>query len=414
MTKTNGQRDEASPPKKQRRAESPASSSGRRHGVSQVTRDIIRPSVSAAASIPGRLTSIEQEIVASQKKEAAAGAEKVRRQLMPVDSMLDVFAFIGRGDLDNWTTVSKEFGRRTRSAAPLRKVKSIHVYRNAGGGPYEAVFVDKFHAREVGKTSDDLSEMLQFFFGGLRGCNVQRYISIQDIPITEDFVASMRAIKNSWKCRGDQVFLLSLVMDVDVFELLRSFPCIRSISRQTLRFLGKHFHGGEHGKVDGILLGQLSSAGIREIGALVDHGGLTDEAVLDFLFANHDDVDADHPRRFELRGAKSLSPQFVSKLVKACRDSSNNDPFELYLTFGNRSHFDLQHLKEQVRQGALRGRLFDETRVWEFQFDDPYGLEVKIRDSRGGWDHTESGTLHAIRNCTPIRQIRLARMSDYL
>ncbi|KAH7700788.1 hypothetical protein AAVH_32089 [Aphelenchoides avenae] len=114
-------------------------------------------------------------------------------------------------------------------------------------------------------------------------------------------------------------------MDVDVFELLRAFPCIRSISRQTLRFLGKHFHGGEHGKVDGILLGQLSSAGIREIGALVDHGGLTDEAVLDFLFANRDDADAKHPRRFELRGAKSLSPHFVSKLVKACRDCANND-----------------------------------------------------------------------------------------
>lgn len=60
---------------KQRRAESPTSSSGRTHGVSQVTRDIIRPSLAAAAS---SLSPIEKEMVASQKAEAAAGAEKVR------------------------------------------------------------------------------------------------------------------------------------------------------------------------------------------------------------------------------------------------------------------------------------------------------------------------------------------------
>ncbi|KAH7694902.1 hypothetical protein AAVH_38046 [Aphelenchoides avenae] len=137
MTKTNDQRDEASPSKKQRRAESPTSSSGRTRGVSQVTRDIIRPTVAAAARMPVGLSPIAKEMIASQEEEAAAGAEKVRRQLMPLDSMLDVFAFTGRGDLDNWTTVSKEFGRRTRSAAPLRKVKSIHVYK-WGAGPYEA------------------------------------------------------------------------------------------------------------------------------------------------------------------------------------------------------------------------------------------------------------------------------------
>ncbi|KAH7698917.1 hypothetical protein AAVH_33985, partial [Aphelenchoides avenae] len=78
-------------------------------------------------------------------------------------------------------------------------------------------------------------------------------------------------------------------------------------------------------------------------------------------------------------------------------------PFELYLTFGQRTHFDLQQFVDQVRQGTLQVRLFDETRVREFQFDDPYGLEMKTRDSRGGWGHTESGTLHAFRNCTPIR-----------
>lgn len=58
------------------------------------------------------------------------------------------------------------------------------------------------HAREVGKTSEDIADMLQFFFGALRGCYVERYISIQDIPITADFVTSMKDIKSSWKCQG--------------------------------------------------------------------------------------------------------------------------------------------------------------------------------------------------------------------
>lgn len=56
-------------------AESLTLSSGRIHGVSQVTRALIRPTVAVAA---GRLSPIEKEIVASQKEEAAAGAENVR------------------------------------------------------------------------------------------------------------------------------------------------------------------------------------------------------------------------------------------------------------------------------------------------------------------------------------------------
>ncbi|KAH7712948.1 hypothetical protein AAVH_19727 [Aphelenchoides avenae] len=404
MMKTNDQHEDASPPKKLHCAESLTLSSGRIHGVSQVTRALIRPTVAVAA---GRLSPIEKEIVASQKEEAAAGAENVLRQLMPLESMRDVFAYTGRGDLDNWTIVSKEFGRRTRSDAPLRAVKSIHEYRHAGAGPYESVFVDQFHAREVGKTSEDLEEVLEFFFGGLRRCYVERYVSIQDIPVTEDFITSMRAIKHNWICQGGQVLLLSLDLDVDVFELLRAFPCLQSISQQTLRFLSKHFRPQEGAaRIDDALLGKLSSLVVREIGAIKDRGGLTDNGILNFLFANNEYADGAEQRRgMELRGAKALSRQFVLKLVKACRET--NHPFELYLTFGRRIHFDLRQFAEEVRQGTLRGRHFDDTRVWEFHFDDPHGLEVMIQD--GGH---RSGTLHAFRHCTPIHQICFTSASD--
>lgn len=112
--------------------------------------------------------------------------------------------------------------------------------------------------------------------------------------------------------------LLSLDLDVDVFELLRAFPCLQSISQQTLRFLSKHFRPQEGAaRIDDALLGKLSSLVVREIGAIKDRGGLTDNGILNFLFANNEYADGAEQRRgMELRGAKALSRQFVLKLVK--------------------------------------------------------------------------------------------------
>ncbi|KAH7715337.1 hypothetical protein AAVH_17270 [Aphelenchoides avenae] len=303
MSKTNDQRERDSSLTKQHRANLPAISERMRE-VSQARRNIVRPFVAATTSVPCRLSPIEQEMIANRKEEAEAGTEEVRRRSLPSESLLEVFAFIGR--------------------------------RN-------------------------------------------------------------------------QTWLLSLDLEsgVDVFDLLRSFPCYRSVSTQTLRFLGKHFHTEDDvGKIDEVLLGKLSSMGVRETGVIEHHDRLTDEAVLEFLFANCEKAGEVKRRRIlELRSAQAVSSQFCSKLVKACCESRSNHPFELYLTLARQTHFDLQQFADQVPHEALRWRPFnDGSRTWQYRFDGPRGFVVKIKDFWAG-NHAESAALHVFRNCAPTRRI---------
>lgn len=102
-----------------------------------------------------------------------------------------------------------------------------------------------------------------------------------------------------------------------VFHLLTSFPDVRSISAQTLRFLGQHCRPAKLGILDDLLLGVLTEMGVRKLG-VTTASALTDEALLRFLFAGC--AETDGLRRYiELWNVDSLSSQFLGKLVKVSR-----------------------------------------------------------------------------------------------
>ncbi|KAH7707566.1 hypothetical protein AAVH_25200 [Aphelenchoides avenae] len=221
---------------------------------------------------------------------------ELRQQVLPSDTLLDVFNFSGRRDLDKRIVVSRQYYSVIQRAQPLRRVEDVLFYYDSYNKEYRAVFRYAQHGRTIAvrKFSKAFKRIMEIFVSYLRFCFVRGTIEIGDtgetLYIGQDFVGRLKSIRGDYNCTKRPVFYgkISLMPGLDVFDLICAFPHYRTINKDTLRFLQGHVGLNDD------LLRSLASRGIwsqtnvRACNEMhrsgMDGKEITEDGILDFAF----------------------------------------------------------------------------------------------------------------------------------
>ncbi|KAH7715389.1 hypothetical protein AAVH_17223, partial [Aphelenchoides avenae] len=264
-----------------------------------------------------------------------SSSAKTLRDVLPKETIVDVFDFSTREDLDDWTTVSRKFHKSTQNAQPLRRVHRVTLTCREVTCPshfikrkqYEAVFylkgTDEPQDGRVAKNfiEPDVISICTPFFSCLRFCCVKTGVIVRSFPIDRAFVDDLKAINKDFHTEvgfpACEWYNVSFAEDVDPYDAITSFPSFRRIAFSTLASLVKHFGGPNDA-----LLCSLAVHGVwcvripdEKVVPHVGESRITEDGVLDFAFGDYEDDE--EGRRLETFPEVALTPQFFEKLEKA-------------------------------------------------------------------------------------------------
>ncbi|KAH7722981.1 hypothetical protein AAVH_09453 [Aphelenchoides avenae] len=117
-----------------------------------------------------------------------------RQQVLPTDTLLDIFDASERTDLDAWNIVSRQYIQLIRRAKPLRTVDEVTLSRDGRKKVYRTVFfyVDEDERQlELWDASSNAADHLAFFFLALRFCYIDGPLKIGSVSIDREFLSGL-------------------------------------------------------------------------------------------------------------------------------------------------------------------------------------------------------------------------------
>ncbi|KAH7716687.1 hypothetical protein AAVH_15869 [Aphelenchoides avenae] len=136
-------------------------------------------------------------------------AYKVRKQVLAMDALLDVFSYTDRHTLDDANVVSAAFNATAQRASPLRIVKDAHFYHCTEDHTFHVTVYynratkggTKNQRKAMRVVADNMDEATLNFFRSLRFCNVSRRIRLFNLRIQQPFVDQLKAVAKQFLCK---------------------------------------------------------------------------------------------------------------------------------------------------------------------------------------------------------------------
>ncbi|KAH7698110.1 hypothetical protein AAVH_34802, partial [Aphelenchoides avenae] len=319
-----------------------------------------------------------------------------RQQVLPTDTLLDIFDASERTDLDAWNIVSRQYIQLIRRAKPLRTVDEVTLSRDGRKKVYRTVFfyVDEEERQlELWESSSNAADHIAFFFLALRFCHIDGPLKIRSVSIDRDFLSGLTSVKNDFTFNGSLLSLDSHACkqeDVEPLDALCAFPSLRALNYSTLQFLCPW-----PCTVKDEFLSSLASRGIFEIGCVMgvpgvfDNGlpgqDVTEDGILDFCFGDYDDGGKE--RLLHVTDAQ-LTSQFVRRLVEACRASKSNHKLTLKIAISELMG-DLELAVDGMEDSAKDGS------KWELSVD---GMDLRVLYHPWGTRYDMHGLIRCVRN----------------
>ncbi|KAH7696482.1 hypothetical protein AAVH_36445 [Aphelenchoides avenae] len=282
------------------------------------------------------LKTMGSALVTPGSKTVSKPAYKVRQQVLPAESLLDVFNYVDRRTLDGANVVS-----------PRDQSFHVTVY-------FKRAYVDLTKGRMYNErnalemVADDMEEAVVTFFRFLRFCNVSGSIRLYHLRIEQIFVEQLKAVAMHFLCDGSNLELndVSLADDVHAFDLLLAFPSFRELDHNTYDFLEQRVGNGDD------LLKALEGSEFSEA------------AVLDYLFGDYKDDGEVRELKIDF---PALSKKLLINLVQACRERRSELKIALNITTCD--DFDVDELAANGEKHPMfRCADSGEPYVWLFRF----------------------------------------------
>ncbi|KAH7711962.1 hypothetical protein AAVH_20722 [Aphelenchoides avenae] len=314
-----------------------------------------------------------------------------------MESLVDMFHFLDRETLDNQEVVCMRFAEAfTNVTDILRPVREI---RFTGGNANGQSFAVEYRQEKINRrghktchaltfTGNCLSELVDIFANGLRGCIIFERIIFRGVDIDRRCVEGLNAVAMDY-CFADQLYSsLSLrnvhFKDISPIDFLTAFPRYRSFDCYPTGTF----------KPEGVtdeLIVRLAAHGIWEhhVGMWQSNGAITEDGILRYCFGEYPN---DEPGRKLFVNNAAVSPKFLEHLVEARRQCKNHCP--IYLIMSGLPTLDTNGI---AHQGHAAGH--------EWTFED-------IPNFRISYDPTH----HYLRcysdaNYAPTTQLRLLRFT---
>ncbi|KAH7711113.1 hypothetical protein AAVH_21585 [Aphelenchoides avenae] len=185
--------------------------------------------------------------------------------------------------------------------------------------------------------------------------------------------------------------------DVNPLDLLSSFSSFQSLNRGTCLLLRTRF------RADDAYLKALALRGIWDHSDLLGvdesilHSGfVTDEGMLDFAFGDYGN---DPDDRYLVLNRPSMSPQFLNKLVEACRVSKSRHSLVIDITTQISQQLDIEDFIDYGQQHTMRNGL----PMWQFSFPDMPDVHIHYtpKDCYENYPIPTYGKVYCWRNCAP-------------
>ncbi|KAH7716683.1 hypothetical protein AAVH_15865 [Aphelenchoides avenae] len=323
-------------------------------------------------------------------------AYKVRQQVLPAESLLDVFNYVDRRTLDGANVVSYAYNTAAQQASPLRRVKNAHLFLNPRDQTFHVTvyfkraYVDMTKGRIYNErnalemVADDMEEAVGIFFRFLRFCNVTGSIRLYHLRIQQLFVDQLKEVAMHFLCEGYNLELndVTLADDVNTFDLLLAFPSFRKLNYNTYDFLKQSVGNGDE------LLKAVAARAAFYLFAdwPLDGSEFSEAAVLDYLFGDYKDDGEVRELEIDL---PTFSKKLLINLVRACRERRSELKIDLKIeTFDD---LDVDELANGLKPPSDSGVPC----VWRFRFDDLPELNIQYKPSyRPIDDDWETAELH--------------------